>query len=137
MPYTFIVFYSISSILKSHTFTNSHIHYQIYFKIWRILNFSKFQSSTLLEDLIFAHLLLISDIPVRESEWNFVLRCSYQMFISLSDFTFMYMHARIDVGRKETLNSNVRKLNNIDLRRVRVQMEHVLYKQSGHAIPVV
>lgn len=59
------------------------------------------------------------------------------MFISLSDFTFMYMHARIDVGRKETLNSNVRKLNNIDLRRVRVQMEHVLYKQSGHAIPVV
>lgn len=46
------------------------------------------------------------------------------------------MYAHIDVRRKETLDSNVRKLNNIDLRRARVQMEHVLYKPNGHAIPV-
>jgi len=48
------------------------------------------------------------------------------------------MPTHVDVKRKETLNSNVRKLNNIDLHRARVQTEHVLYnKRNGHAIQAV
>jgi len=48
-------------------------------------------------------------------------------------FTFMY----VDIIQKETFDSNVRKLNNIDLYRIRVQTEHVLYKRSGHAIETI